>query len=171
MTKELSDDWMFDHDLSMAISFPKRITRPGGLQRRSMKCQSSNTPLAITLDVRCKVDAIAFLKREGFDMIPMLEVGAVIGVVTEGNITNVLSMLEDCGELAFFLIHTNMLNFTAYYLNGIWFLCHFTNFSMFQSFVVALVSSLRIQVGISRTFLAEKTHDRSSLDLPLRANP
>jgi hypothetical protein len=61
MTKALSDDWMFDHELSMAISFPKRITGPGGLQRRSMKCRSSNTALTITSDVRCK-DAIALLK-------------------------------------------------------------------------------------------------------------
>jgi cystathionine beta-synthase len=46
-----------------------------------------NTPLTITGNVRCK-DAIALLKREGFDMVPVLSAdGAVIGVVTEGNIT------------------------------------------------------------------------------------
>ena len=48
-----------------------------------------NTPLTITSDVTCK-DAIALLKQEGYDMVPVLSDGAVIGVVTEGNMTKSL---------------------------------------------------------------------------------
>ena len=46
-----------------------------------------STPLTITSDVTCK-DAIALLKQEGYDMVPVLSDGNVVGVVTEGNMTN-----------------------------------------------------------------------------------
>jgi cystathionine beta-synthase len=45
-----------------------------------------STPLTITGAVTCK-DAIALLKQEGFDMVPVVEDNHVIGVVTEGNMT------------------------------------------------------------------------------------
>jgi cystathionine beta-synthase len=45
-----------------------------------------NTPLTITADVTCK-DSISLLKKEGFDMVPVLSDGGIVGVVTEGNIT------------------------------------------------------------------------------------
>ena len=86
MTKALSDDWMLDHgfvdnDIIKAKSFTswwanKRV------------CDLPiNIPLTITSDVSCK-DAIALMKQEGYDMVPVLNDGAVIGVVTEGNMTN-----------------------------------------------------------------------------------
>jgi cystathionine beta-synthase len=86
MTKALSDDWMSDQgyvdgDVIKAKSYlswwaTKRV------------CDLPiNTPLTITSDVRCK-DAIALLKQEGFDMVPVLDDGHVLGVVTEGNMTS-----------------------------------------------------------------------------------
>jgi cystathionine beta-synthase len=48
-----------------------------------------STPLTITSDVTCK-DAIALLKGEGFDMVPVIKENSVIGVVTEGNMTSAL---------------------------------------------------------------------------------
>eukprot|EP00549_Striatella_unipunctata_P026259 CAMPEP_0118707984 /NCGR_PEP_ID=MMETSP0800-20121206/21570_1 /TAXON_ID=210618 ORGANISM="Striatella unipunctata, Strain CCMP2910" /NCGR_SAMPLE_ID=MMETSP0800 /ASSEMBLY_ACC=CAM_ASM_000638 /LENGTH=150 /DNA_ID=CAMNT_0006610997 /DNA_START=81 /DNA_END=530 /DNA_ORIENTATION=- len=47
------------------------------------------TPLTITSGVTCK-DAIALLKEQGFDMVPVVEDSDVIGVVTEGNMTKYL---------------------------------------------------------------------------------
>ncbi len=43
-----------------------------------------NTPLTISSCVNCK-DAIALLKNEGFDMVPVTDDdGNIVGVVTEG---------------------------------------------------------------------------------------
>jgi cystathionine beta-synthase len=87
MTKSLSDDWMLDHgfvdgEIIQPKTYPKQWWADCKVYEMPI-----NTPLTITSDVRCK-DAIALLKQEGFDMVPVLEDdGTVIGVVTEGNIT------------------------------------------------------------------------------------
>lgn len=52
-----------------------------------MPCVSTNTPVTISSDVSCR-DAIALLKEEGFDMVPVVEEDKIVGVVTEGNMTN-----------------------------------------------------------------------------------
>lgn len=86
MTKALSDDWMADHgmvdgDVVQAKQYP------AWWANRKVYELPLSIPLTITSTVICK-DAIALLKREGYDMVPVLdEAGAVIGVVTEGNIT------------------------------------------------------------------------------------
>lgn len=87
MTKALSDDWMLDHGfIDNDIIKAKRFTH-WWAQKRVFDLPLS-TPLTITSDVTCK-DAISLLKEEGYDMVPVLsEEGAVIGVVTEGNMTN-----------------------------------------------------------------------------------
>lgn len=87
MTKALSDDWMLDHGfIDNDVIKAKRFTHWWAQKR---VCDLPlNTPLTITSDVTCK-DAISLLKDEGYDMVPVLsEEGAVIGVVTEGNMTN-----------------------------------------------------------------------------------
>ena len=86
MTKALSDDWMLDHGfVDGDVIKAKRYTTWWATKR---VCDLPlNTPLTITDDVSCK-DAIALLKEEGYDMVPVLKDGAVIGVVTEGNMTN-----------------------------------------------------------------------------------
>jgi cystathionine beta-synthase len=85
MTKALSDDWMVDHQFvdGDVIQRQQYQTWWANMQVHDMPL---STPLTITSDVTCK-DAISLLKREGFDMVPVLEDNHVIGVVTEGNMT------------------------------------------------------------------------------------
>mmetsp|Transcript_4064 Transcript_4064/g.5238 ORF Transcript_4064/g.5238 Transcript_4064/m.5238 type:complete len:519 (-) Transcript_4064:171-1727(-) len=89
MTKALSDDWMLDHGY-----VDNDVIKPKQFQTwwaRKRVCDIvMTTPLTITSEVTCK-DAITLLKREGFDMVPVLnEDGHVIGVVTEGNMTSMI---------------------------------------------------------------------------------
>jgi CBS domain-containing protein len=86
MTKALSDDWMLDHHFVDNDVVKAKQYRAWWGQKRVCDLPI-NTPLTITSDVSCK-DAIALLKEEGYDMVPVLSDGAVIGVVTEGNMTN-----------------------------------------------------------------------------------
>jgi cystathionine beta-synthase len=88
MTKALSDDWMSDHGY-IDGDVIKAKTSYGQTWWSAKKVYELpiNVPLTITSNVRCK-DAITLLKKEGFDMVPVLDDnGHVIGVVTEGNIT------------------------------------------------------------------------------------
>jgi cystathionine beta-synthase len=86
MTKSLSDDWMLDRGFCDGDIIAQK-NYPTWWASKKVYEMPINTPLTITSDVRCK-DAIALLKKEGFDMVPVLAPdGAVIGVVTEGNIT------------------------------------------------------------------------------------
>ena len=86
MTKALNDDWMLDHGfVDGDVIKAKQYTTWWATKR---VCDLPlNTPLTITDDVTCK-DAITLLKEEGYDMVPVLKDGCVIGVVTEGNMTN-----------------------------------------------------------------------------------
>jgi cystathionine beta-synthase len=88
MTKALSDDWMLNHSfVDHDVIQPKRFKTWWAVKR---VCDlPMNTPLTITSDVTCK-DAIALLKEEGFDMVPVIGENSVIGVVTEGNISSAL---------------------------------------------------------------------------------
>lgn len=85
MTKALSDDWMSDNGFVDGQVVIEKNFETWWAKKRVYDIPI-NTPLTITADIRCK-DAIALLKREGFDMVPVLADGAVSGVVTEGNIT------------------------------------------------------------------------------------
>lgn len=86
MTKALSDDWMLDHGfVDNDIIKAKQYTE-WWAQKRVCDLPMS-TPLTITSDVSCK-EAIALLKKEGYDTLPVLTDGHVDGVVTEGNMTN-----------------------------------------------------------------------------------
>ncbi len=87
MTKALSDDWMLDHSF-----IDNDVIKPKKLQTwwadHFVRDIPLATPLTITSTVTCKA-AIALLKKEGFDMVPVIgESGSVIGVVTEGNISS-----------------------------------------------------------------------------------
>lgn len=89
MSKALSDDWMLDHGfVDNKIIKNKQFSAWWAKKRVcDLPCINNNTPLTITSDVSCR-DAIALLKEEGFDMVPVCEDDKVIGVVTEGNMTN-----------------------------------------------------------------------------------
>lgn len=89
MSKALSDDWMLDHGfVDNKIIKTKQFSAWWAKKRVcDLPSVNTNTPLTITSDVSCR-DAIALLKEEGFDMVPVCEDDKVLGVVTEGNMTN-----------------------------------------------------------------------------------
>jgi cystathionine beta-synthase len=88
MTKALSDDWMLDHGFVDNDVIKPKLFKTWWAEKRVCDLPI-NTPLTITSDVTCK-DAIALLKDEGFDMVPVIGDNSVIGVVTEGNISSAL---------------------------------------------------------------------------------
>jgi cystathionine beta-synthase len=82
MTKALNDDWMANNGfVDGDIIQPRLYHGTWWAKKRVYDLPTLNTPLTITSDVRCK-DAIALLKAEGFDMVPVLDDGGVVGVVT-----------------------------------------------------------------------------------------
>lgn len=85
MTKALSDDWMIEHGFVDGEVIQPKQYQTWWAHLRVCDLPLS-TPLTITSTVTCK-DAIALLKQEGFDMVPVVEDNNVIGVVTEGNMT------------------------------------------------------------------------------------
>ena len=87
MTKALSDDWMSDHGFVDGEVVAEKSYQTQWWANKKVYELVLDTPVTVTADVSCK-DAIALLKREGFDMVPVLSGESdVIGVVTEGNIT------------------------------------------------------------------------------------
>lgn len=87
MTKGLSDDWMLDHHFIDGDVIKVRKFQTWWANRRVCDITLA-TPLTITSDVTCK-SAISLLKKEGFDMVPVIgSDGNVLGVVTEGNMTS-----------------------------------------------------------------------------------
>lgn len=90
MTKALSDDWMVDRGFVDNKTIVPKDFKGSWWADKKVKDLKLNSPLTITSDVTCK-DAIALLKQEGFDMVPVIgENGDVIGVVTEGNMTSMI---------------------------------------------------------------------------------
>jgi len=89
MTKALSDEWMIDHEFVDNDIIKKKAYEDWWAAKRVCDL-ALNTPLTISSCVRCK-DAIALLKNEGFDMVPVIdEEGDIMGVVTEGNMTRMI---------------------------------------------------------------------------------
>lgn len=89
MSKALSDDWMrregfADNTIVKAKQFAQWWSEKKVSDLPSI---NTNVPLTITSDVTCR-DAIALLKEEGFDTIPVCDGEEVCGVVTEGNMTS-----------------------------------------------------------------------------------
>ena len=83
MTKALSDEWMINHDFVDGDVIKKKQYGSWWATKRVCDLEL-NVPLTISSGVKCK-DAIALLKREGFDMVPVIdEEGDILGVVTEG---------------------------------------------------------------------------------------
>lgn len=89
MTKALSDEWMVDHEF-VDDDIIKRKQYGAWWATKRVCDLELNTPLTISSCVRCK-DAIALLKKEGFDMVPVIDgQGDIMGVVTEGNMTKMI---------------------------------------------------------------------------------
>jgi len=86
MSKAISDDWMIEHGFVDNDLIKPRQFQAWWAHHRVCDLPLTSAPLTITSDVTCK-DAIALLKEEGFDMVPVLrDNSSVDGVVTEGNI-------------------------------------------------------------------------------------
>jgi len=86
MTKALSDEWMINHEFVDNDIIKKKQYESWWATKRVCDLEL-NTPLTISSCVKCK-DAIALLKREGFDMVPVIdEEGDIMGVVTAGNLS------------------------------------------------------------------------------------
>ena len=89
MTKALSNEWMVDDNFVDNDIITKKQYKYWWASKRVCDLKL-NTPLTISSDVRCK-DAVALLKREGFDMVPVIdEKGDIAGVVTEGNMSKMI---------------------------------------------------------------------------------
>mmetsp|Transcript_8557 Transcript_8557/g.18719 ORF Transcript_8557/g.18719 Transcript_8557/m.18719 type:complete len:528 (+) Transcript_8557:251-1834(+) len=89
MTKALSDEWMIDHEFIDDDIVKKKKYENWWSNKRVCDLEL-NTPLTISANVKCK-DAIALLKREGFDMVPVIDgEGDIVGVVTEGNMSKMI---------------------------------------------------------------------------------
>ena len=118
MTKALSDDWMGDHGFIDGEIVKMKNFQSWWATKRVCDLPMS-TPLTITSDVLCK-HAITLMKREGFDMVPVLDDGHVIGVVTEGNMTTRLlsgrcSMDASVAEAGKFLNYLQNFCATGFY--------------------------------------------------------
>jgi len=90
MTKALSDEWMVDHEFVDNDIITRKQYVEWWATKRVCDLEL-NTPLTISSTVRCK-DAVALLKRERFDMVPVIddEGGSIMGVVTEGNMSKMI---------------------------------------------------------------------------------
>eukprot|EP00957_Ditylum_brightwellii_P012985 981230-Ditylum_brightwellii.AAC.1 len=88
MSKALSDDWMLDRKFVDEDVIKSKKYQTWWASKRVSDI-AMTTPVTITSDVTVK-DAVALLKNEGFDMVPVLDMtnGNVLGVVTEGNMTS-----------------------------------------------------------------------------------
>ena len=99
MTKALSDEWMINHDFVDDDVIRKKQYESWWATKRVCDLEL-NTPLTISSCVNCK-DAIALLKNEGFDMVPVTDDdGNIVGVVTEG-------MSRHCVPNLFLLVFAN----------------------------------------------------------------
>jgi cystathionine beta-synthase len=98
MTKALSDEWMINHDFVDGDVIKKKHYGSWWATKRVCDLEL-NTPLTISSGVKCK-DAIALLKREGFDMVPVIdEEGDILGVVTEGRTQYTQTLLSSCAKV------------------------------------------------------------------------
>lgn len=87
MSKALSDEYMIKHGFVDGQTV-KRTQFHTWWAMRKVSDIAMTTPLTITSSVTCK-EAIALMKKEGFDMVPVIgSDGSVVGVVTEGNMTS-----------------------------------------------------------------------------------
>jgi cystathionine beta-synthase len=91
MTKHLDDAWMYERGFTDVDSqYATRISSWWGPRKVSQL--TLNTPITVSPDTTVK-DAIDLLHNHAFDMVPVQSSadGTVLGVVTEGNLTSLLT--------------------------------------------------------------------------------
>jgi cystathionine beta-synthase len=88
MTKFVSDEWMFEHDLIDANNVRDNVSNSWWAPRKVSEL-TLQTPLTIGPNVSCK-EAISLLSSQGYDMVPVVskEDNKVLGVVTEGALSS-----------------------------------------------------------------------------------
>mmetsp|Transcript_37917 Transcript_37917/g.118858 ORF Transcript_37917/g.118858 Transcript_37917/m.118858 type:complete len:597 (+) Transcript_37917:137-1927(+) len=90
MTKFLSDSWMLENSF-VDNQIIRRPTRVSWWSRCRVSELDLQAPLTILPSVKCS-DAIDLLSKEGIDMVPVISESAkILGVVTEGNLTALLT--------------------------------------------------------------------------------
>ena len=89
MSKFLNDQWMYDNDFVEDIE-PAQPEEWWSNKR--VADLDLNSPITITPDVTCK-EAIEVMSSQAFDMVPVQaeEDGKVLGVLTEGNLTSMIT--------------------------------------------------------------------------------
>eukprot|EP00127_Corallochytrium_limacisporum_P004445 Clim_evm7s163 gene=Clim_evmTU7s163 len=86
MTKHLSDDWMISHGFVDEEILKHAPQRSEWWAERPVSSLPLPTPLTISPTLSCQA-AIKVLQKEGVDQLPVLdEKGAILGMVTEGNL-------------------------------------------------------------------------------------
>jgi len=89
MSKYLNDDWMEDHGFMESIDDPTAARE--WWFNLAVSALPQKFPMTLTPSVTCS-DAVEILQREGFDQMPVVdEGGAVIGMVTEGNLLSMMT--------------------------------------------------------------------------------
>jgi cystathionine beta-synthase len=89
MTKHLNDEWMEGHGFIEPIDDPT-VSREWWFNQ-PVSSMPQQFPMTLAPSVTCG-DAVEILQREGFDQMPVVdESGAVIGMVTEGNLLSLMT--------------------------------------------------------------------------------
>lgn len=90
MTKFLNDSWMYDNGfIDEDCHRQTRLSAWWG--SRFVSELGLNTPITVSPETSCK-DAIALLRSQGFDMVPVQSSSdGILGVVTEGNLTAMIT--------------------------------------------------------------------------------
>ncbi|KAL3769971.1 hypothetical protein ACHAW5_004783 [Stephanodiscus triporus] len=124
MTKALSDEWMINHEFVDDDVIRKKQYESWWATKRVCDLEL-NTPLTISSCVNCK-DAIALLKSEGFDMVPVTDDnGNIIGVVTEG--TSRLRSVSISITYIFSFANERIILLAHYLFGAIFFVGNMTN--------------------------------------------
>jgi cystathionine beta-synthase len=92
MSKFLNDNWMYENGFVDNRSSVARNSIFGWWASKRVADLDLNSPITITPDVTCK-EAIEVMSSQAFDMVPVqsLEDGKVLGVLTEGNLTSMIT--------------------------------------------------------------------------------
>ncbi len=92
MSKFLNDTWMYENGFVDEQTYFANNTVVGWWAGRRVADLVLNTPITVTPDVSCR-ECIDIMSSQGFDMIPVQseEDGKVVGVLTEGNLTSMIT--------------------------------------------------------------------------------
>lgn len=88
MTKFLADEWMCERDFVDDV-YVKRPQIDAWWANRKVTDLELTSPITITPETTCKA-AIDLLASHGFDMVPVIGEGKIMGTVTAGNLSSLM---------------------------------------------------------------------------------